>query len=553
MGEQHTLDATRPVQNFCVSSTTGQIKDVAFYLIESTAPDNVDPPPDKDVQNPPGLSPVATDIAVKEIVDRLVPPEEPADASLVVMVHGFNTPRSRALDFYKDALEALVGDKTAIFGDDRRRIVCIAYRWPSESVGSVLSSSGSAMPLLLSWLFVGAAIVLVADAVGWIAADFHWAAYWPAWLFTLGAVALVAMIVILLLLRAIVYFRDVYRATNYGVPDLVEVIRQIDRAASKAADALARQDGRPRKRIALSFIGHSMGGLVVTNAIRVLSDVFDPDVILTTLSGENRRERGAQAATDQVPGRLGHVFSLERFVLASPDIPAETLLSARANFLASSLRRFNEAYLLSNEGDEVLLMISTIVNYFTFPTRSRNYGYRLGNIEILSEGFGTIASHGLLSNLRVGDRTLAKLSQEKTREGAADPTEVAEAFTYFDCTDYVDEPGRHGYLSEALNVKAHDPERSMSYWQHMRLLVRYLLPGKLHIDVHGGYFKGDLTRQLIYRLSCLGAAGAEAAFGGEAAMLAACKDHQIRVMLSERLRTRNRRPPEAMDLSEAAA
>jgi hypothetical protein len=59
-----------------------------------------------------------------------------------------------------------------------------------------------------------------------------------------------------------------------------------------------------------------------------------------------------------------------RFVLASPDISAEALLSNRANFLASSLRRFREAYLFSNEGDEVLRQISTTANYFSFPTKS---------------------------------------------------------------------------------------------------------------------------------------------------------------------------------------
>ncbi|NJR51228.1 MAG: hypothetical protein HC780_18285 [Leptolyngbyaceae cyanobacterium CSU_1_3] len=34
-----------------------------------------------------------------------------------------------------------------------------------------------------------------------------------------------------------------------------------------------------KKRIRLSFIGHSMGAFVVTNAVRILSDVFDPGSI----------------------------------------------------------------------------------------------------------------------------------------------------------------------------------------------------------------------------------------------------------------------------------
>ena len=160
----------------------------------------------------------------------------------------------------------------------------------------------------------------------------------------------------------------------------------------------------------------------------------------------------------EVPGRIGHVFTLERFVLASPDIPAETLLSSRANFLASSLRRFREAYLFSNEGDEVLLLVSTIANYFTFPTRNRNYGYRLGNVEILSRGFGEIskADGGLLETLRVGGKTLRQLSSDTDRKANSPPTqdtpeeqadkpaEVAKAFTYFDCTDCVDARAAEG-------------------------------------------------------------------------------------------------------------
>src|SRR5258708_19850754 len=63
-----------------------------------------------------------------------------------------------------------------------------------------------------------------------------------------------------------------------------------------------------------------------------------------------------------------------RFVLASPDTPAEALLSSRGNFLASALSRFEEAYLFSNEGDEGLRQISTLANYFVFPTNSRNHG-----------------------------------------------------------------------------------------------------------------------------------------------------------------------------------
>ena len=179
------------------------------------------------------------------------------------------------------------------------------------------------------------------------------------------------------LLRTIVYFRDTFRATNYGAPDLVQIIRAIDGEIIKQ-----RGQSGATNDVQLSFIGHSMGGFVVTNTIRVLSDVFLKPV-------QNLSDYGAHAPAPPSPN-IGNVFCLKRFVLASPDIPAEALLSNRGNFLASALARFDEAYLFSNEGDEVLRQISTLANYFVFPTKSRNYGFRLGNVEILSSNFGLI-------------------------------------------------------------------------------------------------------------------------------------------------------------------
>ena len=279
-------------------------------------------------------------------------------------------------------------------------------------------------------------------------------------------------------LREIVYFRDVYRATNNGVPDLVEVIRQIDLEAVNALNRLgAASEAQPRKRIALSFIGHSMGGLVVVSAIRVLSDVFDPEAILTKLSGAARRRTTRQTANGQVSGTIGHVFDLMRFVLASPDIPGETLLANRANFLASSLRRFKEAYLFSSEGDGVLRSISTIVNYFTFPTRSRNYGYRLGNAEILTSDFSKPVAGDVLRLVRVGRKTLADLSTE-TVEG--NPSEVANAFTYFDCTDYKDGEPPMGMLTEARNYKRNDPNARIPLYEHIKLLILYVAEPDRH-------------------------------------------------------------------------
>jgi Putative serine esterase (DUF676) len=370
-----------------------------------------------------------------------------------------------------------------------------------------------------------------------------WTAHWAALLGILTAGTLIMAAA----LRGIVYFRDVYRATNNGVPDLVEVIRQID---LEAVNALNRQgaagEAQPRKRIALSFIGHSMGGLVVVSAIRVLSDVFDPDEILTKLSGAARPRTTLQTATGQVSGTIGHVFDLMRFVLASPDIPGETLLANRANFLASSLRRFKEAYLFSSEGDGVLGSISTIVNYFTFPTRSRNYGYRLGNAEILTSDFPEPVGGDVLKRVRVGRKTLAELSTETAK---GNPGEVARAFTYFDCTDYKDSEPPRGMLTEARNYKRNDPNAHIPIYEHIKLLILYVAS---RIDIHGGYFDGAVTQRLIYRLACLGFTGTAAAYGNVESLLNECAQHQIRVMPSERLAENALRTPQRMDISPAS-
>ncbi len=552
------------MSDFRVSSTTGEVEGVTFYFIESTAPDHVDPPFAANGANPQGLNPVPPDEAVQQIANLLIPQDDPeAEASLVVMVHGFNNPRPNVLKFYEGALEALRADGTAIFGDRRRRVVCVGYRWPSESIGQVLSSSFKALPILPLWLFGFACVVLLLRLIGAIAGWIHWGPDWLtllfnlAWGLTLLAVALFALIVVVVLLRGIVYFRDIYRATNYGVPDLVEVIRQIDLEAVQLADRLRKQDGITRKRIALSFIGHSMGGLVVTNAIRVLSDVFDKAVIRTRLSGEARSgpAREAPDGEDLVTGKIGHVFTLMRFVLASPDVPAETLLADRANFLASSLRRFREAYLFSSEGDEVLRLISTTVNYFTFPTASRNYGYRLGNTEILRSSFGAAPDQEVLTTLRVGAKTLAQLSADTTRpdDDPDNAAEVAGAFTYFDCTDYVDGPERKGMLTEARNYKARNPTARIPYYEHVKLLIQYAIGGKNRIDVHGGYFAAAaaVTQRLIYRLACLGFAETTKAYGGQATMVNECAEQQIRVMPSKRLEPKYHMPVEPMDTPQS--
>jgi hypothetical protein len=519
---------------------------IPTYFIESTAPDNVD----DELKKPAPIDPlvlISPDDAIKEIADHLLGATDP---NLVVMVHGFNNPQSVVLKLYKSAAAAIASDDAV---SSRKGLVCVGYRWPSESMMSPLPSWYRALPPFPTWtLWLTLSVALVGAIFTFVYPTTGWAEYWASGfghILTVLGLLFAGLVGCAVLLRVIVYFRDTYRATNYGAPDLIEIVRQIDQAIiahdtkvhGSRANAISSRDG---KRVQLSFIGHSMGGYVVTNAIRALSDLF------AEYSQRPYLNQGIieDANSGQIPSQIGHAFNLMRFVLASPDIPAEALLSNRANFLASSLRRFHEAYLFSNEGDEVLRQISTLANYFSFPTTNRRFGYRLGNVEILSSDYGIInvALGSILATVRVGYYTLREIYQilRTTRGQTAKydtvQDELPERFSYFDCTDYVDtnsEGVERGLLTFALKTKQHDAQARMGTWRHFKLLLAYCLCHQKP-DVHCGYFKGALSQRLIYRLACLGYRDTVAAFGGLSALSAECKEKQIRVLFSPGLTAR---------------
>jgi hypothetical protein len=510
---------------------------IPTYFIESTAPDNVDDvapePPVESCE----LKPIDSDQAVRDIAAALATGERP---NLVVMVHGFNNPEADVFRMYSAAAISIAADD-AISG--RKNLVCVGYRWPSEKMGAPIHGTWDALPTLPTWiLYLGAAMAIVPLLLFYfVFVDWRTeVSIGIVHVVTILGLIFAGLVLTAALLRTIVYFRDNYRATNFGVPDLVQIIRAIDGEIVKLRGA-----GRQANDVQLSFIGHSMGGFVVTNTIRVLSDVFGREV-------HSLNSYGA-GSPEQPSSRIGNVFTLKRFVLASPDIPAETLLSNRGNFLASALARFDEAYLFSNEGDEVLRQISTLANYFVFPTKKRKHGFRLGNVEILSSQYGLldVPQVDFLRTLRIGKLTVQELydtlehARAKRNVGSAPAqTSLPQVFTYFDCTDYV-EPAKEsgkpiGLLTFAKCLKRNDPTARMSWYSHLHLLGAYIFCHQKP-NVHGGYFEGELSQRLIYRLACLGYQETVTAYGGEEQMSQICRTKQIRALLSPQLAARRRR------------
>jgi hypothetical protein len=84
-----------------------------------------------------------------------------------------------------------------------------------------------------------------------------------------------------------------------------------------------------------------------------------------------------------------------------------------------------------------------------------------------------------------------------------DKEQIAKLFTYFDCTDYIDqtiEP--NSKKRRVLSLKKWRWEPRWIYY--VRLIIAYGLGIK---DTHGGYFRGQFSQQLIYRLAFLGFGG----------------------------------------------
>ncbi|MBE9065235.1 alpha/beta hydrolase [Leptolyngbya cf. ectocarpi LEGE 11479] len=517
------------------------------YFVMSSAPPNIE---DAKAMQPSEIQDAAQGVAeIASYLYEIYARSEGPDPELTIAVHGYNSGRSSVRDWYKNIFQYINRHDLTIPKQGNQ--VFIGYRWPSENIEvKRLGEAFRALPPLprdLMFLgFLGAFVLLLLELLTTF--DKTVPGFAIA-LFLAVLLGVSTIVLTLVILRMVVYFRDRYRAQNFGVLDLVELLRQIDRSLvnMKAADIKRQHPDeqnpaeqaakfwqQTHRKVKLSFLGHSMGGFVVTNVVRILSDVFD-----------------SRSIGNQPPADVGSVFRLERLILTSPDIPVLTVVSSRVNFLSSSLRRFAESYLFSSEGDLALRVASATANYFTFPSSSEAMGYRLGNISLKTtyadpRDYGIVnladldqnffpgisleesvarSSYQVMEHLFLtyswwfgekGFNTLAKMARDRTKASQTQQSltqqppkiTVADFFTYFDCTDYKDvtfslQKGQSNSQAKGLLTRA-NRKKALGWWDYLMLAVDGLL-GKR--DVHGGYFQGQFTQEIIYRIAFLGFTG----------------------------------------------
>ncbi|WP_434684035.1 hypothetical protein [Pseudanabaena minima] len=424
--------------------------------------------------------------------------------SIVLDIHGFNVPFKNLEENTYEPLAKKFKDDVAKknIEDFEDFVLFINFSWSSEPIikSKLIKwiEPLQAMPVML-WIFIIAGIST---------------AFFLSNPLSSLALILVGMVVCLIFLRLAVYFRDRDRAANYGVFDAVELVRWMQVILD---EILLELDPQAKERLKLcpdfygranlSFIAHSVGCFVATHTIRVLSDVFDQSAIKRWKQkspdgpfGENSKPIASLTKDEEIQN-LGDFFRLKTLVIASPDIPIWAITTGRTNFLQSCLHRFKEVYLFTNDADMILRLASTAANFFMFPSASRVGGYRLGNLTITQERRYGVLSYG---NDAIGIRGLTHTIPLKDDPFNCE-VDISKSFTIIDCTDYKDKlVGSHPSASSSRRLSAFTANNSFATFFNYILTAFKHFSGISQIDSHGGYFRGEFCRDLIYSLALYG-------------------------------------------------
>lgn len=452
---------------------------------------------------------------------ELQPGGKPA-MKLILNIHGYSTP---LLNFWQNTFQRT---EQKFERDNKGRtyedfVVFIDYSWPSENLLSLsLVSLMRAMPSGLRLIGVLSLILLGAPWLFFASLPVQWM---PALLLAGGVLA--GFVMALMLLRAVTYFRDRERAASAGVYDAMELVRWMHEIFSQEwRRCEASADPEP---VQLNILAHSMGCFVATQLVRTLSDVFDPDALKRwqeiggNLQGPfaliNPCDPAAEQSGNSISNRIGKIFELGQLVLVSPDIPVWALTNGRSNPLQACLRRFETVYLFTNHADIVLRLASTVANYFVFPSRSRESGYRLGNLTNLARtssaprwccqdqpletiGLYGVRRRGLLKAMQGFFNDAMPLTEHPFKATRV----LGNNLVLVDCSDYIDHKLvlEHGKLICRGNENA--PRLSLSYpaWRPLRYMLTILAHAAGKVDSHGGYFQGPFCLDLLYQVLVFG-------------------------------------------------
>ncbi|WRH68032.1 MAG: alpha/beta hydrolase [Planktothrix sp. GU0601_MAG3] len=313
---------------------------------------------------------------------------------ITLKTHGYASPAYKFYQEFIAEIESLsVKGPINQIGTLENKSVYIGYHWPSEMPlinpglwSDITEQKGLSLKFLfivalLAWMFgtgfyilltfLGVPLVNLLGIEPPLSPFWHWfnwheisdlMAQW-------NGVTLTVFILWLLLmqiLRISVYQRDRYRAIHYGAPDLAEFFWRLDKVLGdnpytsmpffepQKETAIANYYNQKFPVMNVNLIGHSMGGLVIVNVLRILSDRF-----------------GKEDRLEYEKNNMGDYLQLDKLILTSPDIPLEFLREGRNNYVRSAILRCNEIYLFSSDRDLILRYLSILGNWFS-ETQYRN-------------------------------------------------------------------------------------------------------------------------------------------------------------------------------------
>ncbi len=423
---------------------------------------------------------------------------------LTLRAHGYASPSHLFYKFFMAEAEAL-NNRTSVAENSqpsgalpgapplRDRHFYIGYHWPSEQP---IFSPGLWVDFRYNWevilkfLFLIAGCSVIFSTILYVFlklflvpllaifallpggellaqwSDFYRTVEVSATWYRIGPVVFVLWLLLMQILRLVAYQRDRYRSIHYGAPDLAEFFWRLDKAFSKLDNGQKAEQLIPHSDlIAVNLLGHSMGGLLLVNALKILSDRF----------GKDDETAQAESSPDRAE-KIGDRLLLDKLILASPDIPLEFLREGRNNYVRSAMRRCRQIYLLSSDRDLVLRYLSTLGNWFSEPSVEMS-GYRLGNLYLQP----TSPSDDI--PYRPFVRNMFRSQPAVNPTSACD---LFELFNYIDCSEIKGLNGVNLPLTPA-NSAVIDTLNAL-----FSLLKK--------VNTHGGYFLTDTPAFAILKL-----------------------------------------------------